>query len=137
GATTEEVRGRRVLLEELCHEAVEADAAVVRGEMDCRPGGAEVFDSRSEVGGAHAVVQRDLLGAAPGRLARVATTAEKLSDMGQEGGLPDTAGDQADRAVPRGVREPVAERAPDLNPVARRQRRHQPGDLAHHEVNDI
>ena len=96
-----------------------AERAIVAGEADVEAGGAEVVDAGGERGGADAVAERDFLGGGErARRIAVLAAAQILLAEREERRLADAAGDH-DQVVGRLGRKAVAERAPDVELVAR------------------
>src|SRR6516165_1635385 len=116
-----------VLGDQVRHESMETDTAVVRSEMDARPGLAEILDASNEIRRSHAVVKRDAADARPWRLPAVAARAEQHADEGQKGSL------VAAGRLGKGI----AERAPNFQRGAGTQAGHQPRHFADYEIHDI
>ena len=70
-------------------------------------------------------------------MARIAALAEQFADVGQERGLSDAACHQADVDGAERFGKAVAERAPDIERVARFQAGQQSRDLADDEIDDV
>src|SRR6185369_4838049 len=95
-----------------------AEGAVIAGEAEVEAGGGEVGDTGCQSGGAHAVAQRDFLSGRRGAVVVAVAAAEIFLAERQERRLSDAAGHH-DQVLNRLRRKAVAQRAPDVELVAR------------------
>src|SRR5579875_686707 len=137
GTAADKMLRRCMRFEQLCHEAVEAERAIIGSEMDRGTGGAEILDASSKIGGADAIIERNTLSDTTRRPATIAARAQQITDVSEKRRLPDAAGDQGDMVEKVKIGEAVAKRSPYLHVVPGPQRRQQASQLADNEIHHV